>query len=66
MVPVAAADTVGQLEKEADRVIAISTPTMFWAVGAHYDEFGEVTDDEVLRLMSKERERVSKDNTEKS
>ncbi|MFB0538046.1 MAG: hypothetical protein ACETWR_24045 [Anaerolineae bacterium] len=33
-IPVGPPDTVKQLGKEADRVICLSTPRLFWAVGA--------------------------------
>jgi len=33
-IPVGPPDTVKQLGQEADRVICLSTPRLFWAVGA--------------------------------
>jgi putative phosphoribosyl transferase len=51
-VPVAPRDTIGTLQAEADRVICLETPDPFIAVGAHYRHFGEVTDEEVVRLLS--------------
>jgi putative phosphoribosyl transferase len=41
------------LESEADRVICLETPDPFIAVGAHYRNFGEVTDDDVVRLLNR-------------
>lgn len=52
-VPVAPADTVRELRSEADRVICLATPEPFRAVGAHYRDFRQVSDDEVIRLMHK-------------
>jgi putative phosphoribosyl transferase len=51
-VPVAPRDTIGTLEAEADRVICLETPDPFIAVGVHYRDFGEVTDEDVVRLLS--------------
>ncbi|MCU4652513.1 phosphoribosyltransferase family protein [Roseibacterium sp. SDUM158016] len=51
-VPVAPRDTIPTLKAEADRVICLETPDPFIAVGAHYRDFGEVTDEEVVRLLS--------------
>ncbi|MDG4648979.1 phosphoribosyltransferase family protein [Roseibacterium sp. SDUM158017] len=50
-VPVAPADIVPALEAEADRVICLRVPDPFYAVGAHYRDFGEVTDEDVIRLL---------------
>ena len=35
-IPVGPPDTIKQLGQEADRVICLSTPRLFWAVGAFY------------------------------
>jgi predicted phosphoribosyltransferase len=51
-VPVAPRDTIPMLREEADRVICLETPDPFIAVGAHYRDFGEVTDEEVIRLLN--------------
>lgn len=51
-VPVAPQETVETLRREADRVICLSTPDPFRAVGAHYRDFRQVTDDEVVSLMA--------------
>lgn len=50
-VPVAPREMVGLLAMEADRVICLETPEPFWAVGAHYRDFGQVEDAEVIRLL---------------
>jgi predicted phosphoribosyltransferase len=49
--PVAAAETVRTLEREADLVLCLETPMNFFAVGAWYEDFLPVTDDEVRRLL---------------
>ena len=50
-IPVGPPDTVKQLGKEADRVICLSTPRLFWAVGAFYAVFDQTSDAEVKRLL---------------
>lgn len=50
-VPVAPADTIGRLEGEADTVVCLSTPAIFRAVGLHYADFRQTTDDEVMALL---------------
>lgn len=52
-VPVAPPDTASTLEAESDRLICLERPDPFWAVGAHYKDFRQVTDDEVVRLMAR-------------
>lgn len=50
-VPVAPPGTAGELERMADEFICIETPSNFMAVGAYYQDFFQVTDDEVVRLL---------------
>jgi putative phosphoribosyl transferase len=52
-VPVAPASTCAELEREADAVVCARTPEPFTAVGAWYDDFAEVTDDDVRRILSR-------------
>jgi putative phosphoribosyl transferase len=40
------------LRQEADEVIALLTPEPFSSVGTWYDDFEQVTDDEVMELLS--------------
>lgn len=51
-VPVGPSEMIPLLRREADRVICLETPRPFHAVGVHYLDFGEVTDDDVVRLLS--------------
>ncbi len=50
-IPVGPPDAVKQLGKEADRVICLSAPRLFWAVGAFYVVFDQTSDEEVKRLL---------------
>jgi len=50
---VGAYDSMKLLQQEADEVISLSVPKMFYAVGQWYQSFEQTTDDEVIRLLSK-------------
>lgn len=50
-VPVAPPETVDALREQADEVIALVTPSPFGAVGAWYEDFGQVEDEEVIALL---------------
>jgi putative phosphoribosyl transferase len=52
-VPVAPAEGVRRLSEEADEVLALATPTPFYAVGQWYDEFPHVTDQEVVDMLTR-------------
>ena len=49
--PVAPADTVEGLRAQADEVVCLVTPERFHAVGAHYDDFTQTSDAEVVALL---------------
>lgn len=50
-IPVAPAEIVGGLRREADDVICLYAPPVFYAVGQFYEDFGQTTDDEVIALL---------------
>jgi putative phosphoribosyl transferase len=50
-VPVGSPDTVASLRDEADEVVVLRTPADFHAVGQWYEDFEQLTDDDVLRLL---------------
>lgn len=49
--PVAPADTVERLRRSADRVVCLATPEPFYAIGAFYRDFSQMTDREVVFLL---------------
>jgi predicted phosphoribosyltransferase len=51
-VPVAPADTLAELEPLVDRIVCLDAPRDFYAVGAHYREFPQVEDAEVIALLA--------------
>jgi putative phosphoribosyl transferase len=54
-VPVAPPDTVAELAKVADDVIALETPEYFMAIGEAYRDFSQTSDDEIERLLGPKR-----------
>ncbi|NLU78080.1 phosphoribosyltransferase [Micromonospora sp. HNM0581] len=51
-VPVGAQEAYEMLAAEADQVICAQRPPAFTAVGAYYDDFHEVSDDEVTEALT--------------
>jgi len=49
--PVAAADALAMLDGVADEVVCLPVPACFTGVGAFYEDFGEVSDAEVVALL---------------
>jgi putative phosphoribosyl transferase len=49
-VPVAAPDTARSLREEAD-VVCLSTPAEFQAVSTWYQDFSQISDEEVRHLL---------------
>jgi len=50
-VPVGPPETIRRLSQEADRVVCLQTPRIFWAVGAFYAVFSQTSDAEVKQLL---------------
>jgi putative phosphoribosyl transferase len=61
-VPVAPADTLNAIRSDVDEIICLETPEFFYAIGAHYIDFGQVPDEEVVRLLA-EADRVLSEKT---
>jgi putative phosphoribosyl transferase len=54
-VPVAAPDTLTELGPLVDRVVCLLTPEDLHAIGLWYDDFTQVADEEVSRLLERAR-----------
>jgi len=52
-VPVAPPETCRRFQHEADLMVCLETPERFRAVGLHYRDFSEITDDEVTELLDR-------------
>jgi putative phosphoribosyl transferase len=55
-VPVAASEARDRLGTVADEVVAVATPSPFWAVGAWYADFRQTTDEEVVAALATARQ----------
>ena len=54
-VPVASKSAVEKLSKEVDEVVAVIVPEVFYGVGAFYEDFEQVSDEEVMFYLNKLR-----------
>jgi predicted phosphoribosyltransferase len=56
-VPVAPKDTFDKLKEEekVDDVVVLQSPLVFSAVGAFYEDFSQVSDEQVIEIMNKYR-----------
>lgn len=52
-IPVAPPDTAALLRDMVDELVVLATPAPFWAVGYFYDDFRQVSDDEVAALLAR-------------
>lgn len=50
-IPVAPPDILATLAAECDEIVCLATPEPFYAVGAHYSDFAQTSDEEVKRLL---------------
>jgi predicted phosphoribosyltransferase len=51
--PVGPPQTIGFLRQMVDELICLETPLAFMAVSAHYLDFTQVSDDEVVSILRK-------------
>jgi putative phosphoribosyl transferase len=51
-VPVAPPDVVRELSREVDEVICLVQPDRFYAVGMHYEDFAQTSDQEVIEILT--------------
>lgn len=54
--PVAAPESIALLRPEADEIVCLATPYPMLAIGIWYRDFGQTTDEEVVRLLERSRE----------
>ncbi len=53
--PVAPPDTIERLRPEVDEVVCLATPRWFAAIGAFYQDFRQLSDEEVVDLLRRAR-----------
>ena len=54
-VPIASKGAIQKLSKEVDEIVAVIIPEEFYGVGAFYEDFGQVSDEEVMFYLDKLR-----------
>ena len=64
-IPVGPPDTIQRLKHEVDRVVVLSAPAFFWAVGEFYDVFDQTSDGEVVALLAQSSQEVGQPGGEK-
>jgi predicted phosphoribosyltransferase len=55
-VPVASPEACERLRRDADEVVCVAAPAPFHAVGIWYEDFSQVTDDQVRSLLGRTAE----------
>jgi putative phosphoribosyl transferase len=55
-VPVAAAETCAELRREVDEMVCIHTSDPFLSVGNAYEDFSQMSDEEVRELLRRSAE----------
>jgi predicted phosphoribosyltransferase len=56
-VPVGPPSTIKELKKQADRVVCLYTPEYFQAIGQFYTDFNQTTDEEVIQLLKRNKQK---------
>jgi len=59
-VPVASEEALSKISADADEIICLRLPAIFYAVGQFYRQFEQVEDDEILRILKAEALRKKK------
>jgi putative phosphoribosyl transferase len=57
-VPVAPTDWTSRLGADADELIALDTPELFWGIGQFYADFSQTSDEEVVQCLTNAAEHV--------
>ncbi len=55
-VPVAPHDTLTQLQREVDLIVCLAEPSPFRAIGLHYVDFHQISDEEVIAALQAEHD----------
>lgn len=63
-VPVGPSSTILELKQIADRVVCLYIPEYFQAIGQFFQNFNQVSDEEVIQLLNKNRQHREKEVTE--
>ena len=58
-VPVASPDTITALSADVDRIVSLLTPSSLYAVGLWYEDFRQVSDDDVVSILERSRRELA-------
>jgi len=58
-VAVASASAVRALRAEADAIVCLNVPAEFYAVGQFFNDFTQVTDEDVIRILASKEEELT-------
>lgn len=58
-VAVASADAARAMRRECDAMVCLNVPAEFYAVGQFFEDFSQVSDDDVVAILKQEVEKVS-------
>jgi len=61
-VPVAPHETLTRLRREVDLLVCLAEPVPFRAIGLHYKDFAQLSDDEVIAMLDAARGPVSRND----
>jgi predicted phosphoribosyltransferase len=50
-VPVASPERLQEVRRWCDDVVCLLAPVTFWAIGQFYEDFGQLTDEEVIDIL---------------
>jgi putative phosphoribosyl transferase len=59
-VPVAPPETIAALRPHVDEIVCLATPRLFGAIGAFYEDFRQLDDQEVIDLLQRARRSTRK------
>ena len=51
-IPVGPVETIQEVRGQVDELVVLETPKPFWAVGDHYIDFGQVSDQDVVEYLN--------------
>jgi putative phosphoribosyl transferase len=57
-VAVASTEAARAMLRECDAMVCLSIPAHFYAVGQFFDDFGQVTDEEVIESLRKTQQKI--------
>jgi len=60
-VPVGSRDAIERLERDADEVVCPHIPEYFYAIGQFFEDFGQVSDEEVMEIFRTHSRKAGKD-----